>query len=134
MFNKILFRENISRYGHEDTIFGIELERQGVSVIHLDNQLIHTGLDSADVFLEKTRDGLTNLAELLKSYDHPDDLTGHIRLLKQYVKFKKWGLSPLLNLIYKTSGKRIKRNLTGSKPSMRLLDLYKLCVLNKIQA
>jgi len=63
VFEKIRFRESISRYGHEDTIFGIELEREGVSVKHIDNQLIHAGLDTAELFLEKTRDGLKNLVE-----------------------------------------------------------------------
>ncbi len=134
IFREIRFNENILRYGHEDTVFGIELEQKNIPVIHIDNQLIHTGLDTAEIFLKKTRESLINLKELVKSYEHTEDLIRHIRLLNRYRKIRKWGLHHLLTIIYRVAENSIHKNLTGFAPSLALLDLYKLCILNKIQA
>ena len=133
VFDDIRFNEKILRYGHEDTIFGIELENKNYPVIHIDNQLIHKGLETAGLFLHKTRDSVEGLVELMNSYENPDDLIKKVRLLSKYRKLRKWGLSSLLTMINKSSGKRIRKNLTGPAPSLRLLDLYKLCILNDIQ-
>ncbi len=134
VFKTIGFNEAILRYGHEDTIFGIELERQGVPMQHIDNQLIHTGLDSAELFLKKTREALLNLTELLESYEYPESLISHIRLLNRYMKFRKWGIHHVLWLINNVAGRSIYRKLLGSAPSLTLFDLYKLCILHKNQA
>jgi len=134
VFNKIKFDESIVRYGHEDTIFGIELQKENVKVLHIDNQLIHNGLDDSEVFLEKTKEGLLNLLELLKNYKDPDVLERHIRILSKYSSLRKWGGHHLIRLIDQLSSGSIRRNLTGPRPSLALFDLYKLCILNKIQA
>lgn len=130
IFLKVRFNEGIKRYGHEDTLFGIELERGGIPVLHLDNQLIHEGLDSSTVFLRKTREGILNLKEIQKTYEHPQILVSHIRLLSYYSSIRKWGGRHILSLICRSTGKSILKNLKGPNPSLRLLDLYKLCILN----
>jgi len=47
LFNNYRFREDIQRYGHEDTLLGIDLEKAEIPLVHIDNQLIHNGLYSA---------------------------------------------------------------------------------------
>ncbi len=133
IFGKNLFDENIIRYGHEDTIFGIELEKNNIRINHIDNQMIHTGLDSAVHFLEKTREGILNLVEIENSYYDKEALYRHIRLLKKYNSIRRYRLHSFLSLINWLAGKSIKRNLTGSSPSLRLFDLYKLCLINDIK-
>ena len=77
------FDNDLKAYGHEDTVFGLALEQQGIPVIHIDNTLVHDGLEPADEFLDKTRQGLRNLKFLLDQGNYRD-LEQSVRLLKKY--------------------------------------------------
>ena len=50
----ISFSESLTKYGHEDTLYGAELELNKFTVIHINNPIIHLGIDEALLFLEKT--------------------------------------------------------------------------------
>ena len=52
LFTTIKFDETIERYGHEDTIFGIELTIAKIKIKHIDNAVIHLGLKTAKQFLK----------------------------------------------------------------------------------
>ena len=132
-FKKNCFDETIVRYGHEDTIFGIGLRISGMGVEHVDNQLIHAGIDTSDIFLQKTCDGVYNLSELERSYEHKELLYEHIRLLKRYRQLRKYGLHYAIRLVGITMLWAIKRNLQGTSPSLRIFDLYKLILINDIK-
>ena len=67
IFLTIGLNEDLEGYGHEDTLFGLELKRSGVSILHLDNPLRHIGLETCDEFLRKTREGIRNLAFLVQN-------------------------------------------------------------------
>ncbi|MBK9012976.1 MAG: hypothetical protein IPM82_02230 [Saprospiraceae bacterium] len=54
LFLEIQFDETLRQYGHEDTLFGMELARRQVPIVHIDNPLEHIGLEPVDVFLRKT--------------------------------------------------------------------------------
>lgn len=69
VFSGIRFEEKIIQYGHEDTLFGIMLQRHGIEIIHLDNPLEHVGLEERDRFLEKTIQAIQNL-HLLRKEGH----------------------------------------------------------------
>ena len=45
------FDESIRGYGHEDTLFGIELEKSKVAIKHIDNPLEHIDVETVDSFL-----------------------------------------------------------------------------------
>ncbi len=133
VFKENNFDENITRYGHEDTLFGMELEKKNIRIKHIDNQMIHNGLDSAIHFLEKTRESVLNLVEIEENYGDKEFLYKHIRLLQKYNMIRRFRLNGFLRLINWLLGQSIKRNLTGSSPSIRLFDLYKLCLINDIK-
>ncbi|QKG56771.1 glycosyltransferase family 2 protein [Hymenobacter sp. BRD128] len=59
--------ERLSGYGHEDTRFGLELVRAGIIVQHLNNPVLHDGLEPAAVFLEKSQQAVRNLAQVLRT-------------------------------------------------------------------
>lgn len=61
LFQQIGFAEALSGYGHEDTLFGMELHRRKLEVLHIDNPVKHGSLESNADFLSKTKEGLTNL-------------------------------------------------------------------------
>jgi len=133
VFKRLKFNEEILKYGHEDTIFGLDLMINNVSLIHIDNQLIHNGLDSSYVFLEKTREGIVNLIDLLES--HPDSglLVKNIRLINRYNRNRKIGIRFILRTINALAWKSIIKNLHSTRPSIYLLDVYKLILLNDNQ-
>jgi len=129
LHNIIKFDENISQYGHEDTLFGIELQRKGIEIKHIDNPLVHIGLENCKEFISKTKKGINNLNYLINNYDYPE-LFKDIRLLSIYKKTVKFSF--IFKLYFKLFGKLTERNLCSKLPSLKLFDLYKLGYLHSI--
>lgn len=127
--SSVKFDENISQYGHEDTLFGIELKRKGIKIQHIDNPLIHIGLETCDVFISKTKKGIDNLVYILNNYDYPE-FYEDIRLLKMFNKTAK--LSFFFKFYYKLFGEISERFLCSNSGSIFLFDLYKLSYLHSI--
>lgn len=125
IFDKVRFDENIVGYGHEDSVFGIHLQRLGVTYNFIDNPVIHIGLETNDVFLEKTENALENLYELYLSGKYKE-LETQSKLLSFYLKLNKYKLSRFTSFLYVVFGRMLKKHLIGKNPSLFLFDLYKL--------
>lgn len=125
LFLKIKFNENIQQYGHEDTLFCIELERQSAKVLHINNPLLHAGLEDAQSYLNKVQTACKSLYFIAHSFLNKEERT-KIRLIYFYEKLDKMGLMGILNFFYKSFEGRIQKNLYSKKPSLLLLDYYKL--------
>jgi GT2 family glycosyltransferase len=119
---EIGFDESLKHYGHEDTVFGLELKKQGIKIHHLDNPLRHIGLEEASVFLKKSEQAVENLLFLMKKHALEDN----IKLLRYFLKSRKWMLHPLIYVWFYLFRSSLKRNLLGTKPKLRNFDLYKL--------
>jgi cellulose synthase/poly-beta-1,6-N-acetylglucosamine synthase-like glycosyltransferase len=126
IFLKIMFKENIDNYGHEDTLFGYELKKNKIKILHIDNALIHKGLESNEVFIRKTEKGLENLYRLYIEYKDNDDLINDIKILKFYKVIKNLKIKFFVMILYKLLHKILLRNLTGKHPYMKIFDFYKL--------
>ncbi len=125
IFLDILFDESLRQYGHEDTLFGLELARRQIPILHIDNPLEHIGLEPVEVFLHKTEQGLENLVRL-KREGKPIET----RLLTMYEQCQKWGIVRLLTVVLKASKSLIVSQLKSSNPSLILFDFYKLAQLS----
>jgi len=123
LFMRIRFDESYAHYGYEDVQFGCELERMGVSILHIDNQLIHLGLEKSEVYLEKTRQAVQN------AFAHKDEVEGGSRLLTHYNRVVKLRMRWLLKLIWTLFHGSMERNLLGLKPKLKIFSLYKLCYI-----
>ncbi len=132
IFNKVTFNESIKMYGHEDTLFGIELKNKGYSTIHIDNPLIHLGLDTNEVFLLKTKQSVESLFLLLKEPNIPKEFYDEVRLLNMYAKIKKFYLTGIVSFVFSITENAIEKNLTHKKPSLLLFDFYKLGYLIRL--
>lgn len=124
IFQAIGFDERLRQYGHEDTLFGLELQGRGIPIVHLDNPLEHLGLEPAGVFLDKAKKAIENLALLAK--EHPELSS---RLLEMYRRLHRYkmdrvlaGISPLLLPL-------LQKILLGGRAPLVLLDFYKLLQL-----
>ena len=123
VFMKIRFDESYVRYGYEDVQFGHELEQNGVSILHIDNPMIHLGLEESASFLNKTRQAVLN------AFDHKNDIGDSSKLLNHYQVVLKWKMRWLFRIIWSFFQKSMERNLLGPKPKLRIFSLYKLCYI-----
>ena len=123
VFMQIRFDESYSGYGYEDVQFGRELEKRNVSILHIDNQLIHLGLEKSEVYLEKTRQAVLN------AFAHKNDVGDSSRLLTHYNRVAKLRMRWLFKLIWTLFHGGMERNLLGPKPKLKIFSLYKLCYI-----
>lgn len=130
LFNKVSFDENIRGYGHEDTLFGHQLHELGCAFIHIENPLIHKGLDDNETFIRKTEEGTRNLYLLYKTGRYPY-LVDESKLLNTFVKLHKMRLTGLMALKFDFIRRLLQRMLCTVTPSLLLYDLYKLLFLCK---
>lgn len=126
-FEVIRFSEKLSRYGHEDTLLGQELKKSGASVLHIDNPAFHTGIDDAATFLAKTREGVENLAELMKA--NIDFDSSGVKILRYFRFLKRLGLQKLMANLYQNFHVKWEKQLSRKGGPLWLFDLYKLTYL-----
>ena len=123
ILQQIAFNEKIKSYGHEDTLFGIQLKKEGITVALIDNPIVHLGLDENQVFIQKTEIGLQNLALLIKE----NKITKEVKLYRYYLFCK-----PTLFLtksIFKILKKWSKKKLIEGSETLLFFDLFKLSYL-----
>jgi len=126
LFLSIRFNEILRNYGHEDTLFGLELSRRNYRVTHIDNPLYHTGIDTNTVYLAKTRQGVENLKILLEQYPNTDELVRNMRLLRYYKFFEKTYTTSLLSFGFHLFRGLMLANFNSKYPNLTLFNLYKL--------
>ncbi|WP_019948945.1 glycosyltransferase family 2 protein [Hymenobacter aerophilus] len=122
VFRALGLDESLTRYGHEDTKFGWLLRRAGTAVQHLDNPVLHDGLEPAPVFLRKTHDAVRNLVQLYRA----EGLGADTRLLRAALRLQRWGLSEAVRTTFRLRQRQVRRNLLSTRPSLRQLDALKL--------
>lgn len=122
IYQSIKLDETIKGYGHEDTLFGIELKQNKVPILHIDNPLCHIGLEDFDTFIRKTEEGIFNLNQLLNQ----NKVDESIKLLKAYKLIKRLGLEPVIYAYYQKNKRAILKKLQKEKTSLRWFDSYKL--------
>jgi len=127
VFRRIHFREEISKYGHEDTLLGYDLYRNGIEIFHIQNPVIHIGLEDSTVFLEKTKAALQNLKFISESLlANNKNFVRQVHFLDKYSTVKTFLPPVFLRALFIMFKLIMEKNLTGEKPSLFLFDLYKL--------
>ncbi len=134
IFDKIKFREFLKDYGHEDSLFGFELKQNDYIIHHIDNPVLHCGIEDNDIFLAKTYRAIENLILIQSNPKVNSAFIKEVKLVKTYCKIKKIGLMFVINLIFNTFQTQIKKHLIVSrKPSLFWFDFYKLAYYSKIK-
>ncbi|WP_273444295.1 glycosyltransferase family 2 protein [Neolewinella agarilytica] len=111
------FPEEAEGYGHEDTQWAQSLPKEEFWFFHLENPVIHLGLEPNDVFLSKQRQAIRNLALLKQQNLHL--CTRLIDLVERY---------PRLTALAKHLPEKWMTNYLASRsrPNLLVLDLLKL--------
>lgn len=126
VFSKIRFNEELKQYGHEDTLLGYQLKKAGIGILHIDNGLIHEGLESNRDFLNKSKLGIENLSKLYDKVTDKGAFSETVILLRFYNKLQYFGITRILAAIFIKYRDRMEIRLDSSKISLFLFGLYKI--------
>jgi hypothetical protein len=122
VFRQFPLDERLTGYGHEDTKFGVDLATAHVPVLHLDNPVLHEGLEPAAVFLQKSEQAVHNLVQVYRQ----DGLGTDSRLLQTALRLRRLKLAGLASIALTKAAPRLRRQLLSAAPRLRALDLLKL--------
>lgn len=120
MFLTILFDKDCRQYGYEDALFGVELEKRGISILHIDNPLIHKGLDTNEAFLFKSETALRTLKSL------NGKMEGHSHVENAMNKLYRLHIGWAMRMFHRMFGGLLRKNLLSKKPLLLLFSIYKL--------
>ena len=128
VFNKFRFNENIKGYGHEDTIFGIELSRLNIPYYRFDNPIIHLQIEDNLTLIQKTKESIANLYNIHITKQYPEIQTLS-PVLKLYTKIKKLHLTTIFIKIFQNHSSTLLKYCNCKNPNLTIFSLYKLCYL-----
>lgn len=128
LLQEVKFDERITGYGHEDTLFGLELKKRNIPILHIDNPLYHIGLESNQEFINKTIQAVRNLFILQRLYSGEVAIADDVKLLGKFEQIKKTGLHYLLIAFYTMFRRLIKQRAARCRKSLFWFDLFKLCL------
>ncbi|MDE7377435.1 MAG: glycosyltransferase [Paraprevotella sp.] len=123
-FARILFDESIRHYGFEDVLFGRRLQECGIPVYHTENPLTNTDIEPNETYLRKNEEALRTLA------DHYGKLHQSVRIAQAWEKLRRLRLLLPFRFCFRLLRPCLRRHLCGSRPSVFLLNVYKLGYLD----
>jgi len=126
VFSKLRFYEEIRQYGHEDTLLGYQLKKAGINILHIDNGLVHEGMESNAEFLNKTKLGIENLSILYDKVTDKKTFSSCVALLRTYNILRLFRLTLIFAGAFIKYRERMERRLDSSTPSLRLFSFYKI--------
>ena len=131
IFQQIQFEETLIGYGHEDSLFGWNLKKRHLEIKHIDNYLIHNGLDSGEVFINKINNSIQNLWHIYSTMPEKKMFAEDNSLLKCYNSLQKYHLTGFITGAFWLFRSIVLQNLLSNHPQIFWLDFYKLGILNQ---
>ena len=100
-FLKHPFDETITHYGHEDTLFGLALKKEGIKILHIEESL-------------------------RTLYVHRKKLEGSSEMLRLYGILQRLHLVSFVFLLFRLCEPMLRRNLYGRHPNLYFFAFYKI--------
>lgn len=126
IFDRLRFYEDLKQYGHEDTLFSYQLKKAGISVIHIDNGLMHEGIETNKEYLTKTKYSIENLSKLYDNVTDKKTFYSTVGLLRIYWFLKFLHLTRIFAGLFIKYRDRMEIRLDSSKVSLLLFSFYKI--------
>jgi len=133
IFNAIQFDEELSGYGHEDTLFGYELFKKKMEIKHIHNPVYHQYAENQEEFLFKTLQALKNLAFIDKKLLNERGFVQMVKLLKVYHLIKKNGLVYPVAILFRLSEPTMRLFFNCKFVGLKVFSLYKLGYYTRLQ-
>ncbi len=126
------FNNTLTQYGHEDTLFGFQLQQQGINIYHINNPLAHIGLEDAAEFLQKSERAVENLLLIYRTMPElRAQFATEVKLLRTYLKLQQSDPLKIIRGMITRTMPLMRKNLLGKAPDLRRFDLYRLGLLYK---
>ena len=120
VLERIPFNESFVSYGYEDTFWGMELLHHAITLCHIHNPLVHTGIESNENFLRKTERALQNLSVMPKEFQQ------FVTLSRNAQRLSRLGLALFIRCFFRMSSTVLRRQLLSHYPSLFCFKIYKL--------
>lgn len=131
VFEKIKFNENLAGYGYEDSVFAKDLKKHNIALLHIDNPVVHLNLEHSEDFIKKSELALQSLMKFYKNSAIDGET---VKILKIYLKLKKWNLLFVVRELFVHFKNPLLKNLNSPKPSLFFFDLYRLGYLSSLKS
>jgi hypothetical protein len=115
------------KYGFIDTRFFLQFSMDKIKMI--ENPVFHLGIESNDIFLNKTKMAVANALYLFKKRDGFANQISIVAFYKR-IYLLKW----FLGIGYCLTNKFIEKNILSDKPSIHFFELYKLLYLGYLDS
>lgn len=126
VFHKLRFYEELKHYGHEDTLFGYQLKKAGITILHVDNELVHEGLETNKDFLAKTKSSIQNLSYLYDNITDKKTFISTMQILRTYRVLRFLHATRILAGLFIRYREKMERRLDSSNSSLLLFKMYKV--------
>jgi glycosyltransferase involved in cell wall biosynthesis len=130
VFSKLRFYEELKQYGHEDTLLSYQLKKAGIEVFHIDNGLVHEGLETNREFLAKTKLSIENLSRLYDTVTDKRTFASTVSMVRIYMILRLLHITRVLAGIFIRYRDRMERSLDSSRISVALFNFYKICMFS----
>lgn len=127
VFSEVKFNENLIGYGHEDSLFGLNLKSADFDIKHINNPVLYHATEASDIFLQKTDEALQNLLRIASKYPQ---YQSYFPLLRLKSKMKAW--NSIILIVEPILTPMLKYGLLGHYPSLSSFDLYRFLRLLKL--
>ncbi len=106
-----------------DVMLAYQLKKLNAKIKHLNNPILHLGIENDDIFWQKI---LNSVQSLKLFYEQNPDIKNVNNLLSYYDFLKQTQLNHLMKLIFNFSKSFIYQQIFKPNASLRWLDIYKL--------
>jgi hypothetical protein len=132
IFKCVQFDESLVGYGHEDSLFGFQLNKLKIRIAHIDNPVLNFHIDDNVTFLEKTKEGVRNLKQVLEIVNFDKEFIKSSKISRIYSWFQKYRLSRFVKSLLVFIHPINTFLLSKGYFILPMFDLYKLrLMLNK---
>lgn len=123
VFELLCFNEDIPNLRHEDTLFALDAKKKNIHISHIDNTVIHLGIENSELFLKKSVESVEALAQLI---DQGLIDASETALSKKAKQLEQNGSAAFLRTGISLGTALMKKNLLSNTPSLFIFDLYRL--------
>jgi glycosyltransferase involved in cell wall biosynthesis len=127
LFETVKFDERLVEYGHEDTLFGFELKKRNINIIHIDNPVLNGDLVKNEDYIANTEKAVSNLIHVLEFTNYHKGFIEDVTLLRMY--FKLYRFKKIIKLTFETLKPILKYSLSKGYVNLYVFDFYKLGIL-----
>lgn len=131
VFDAVKFNEEIPNLRNEDLLFSYDLQQAKVAIKHIDNPVYHLGIETSEIFIRKTEEGVISFLFLWNNNLLPYHYTP---FGKAFTLINKLKIRKIIAFFFSMIKSAMLKNLNSTKPSMFVYDLYRLGYLCSLKS